>query len=147
MSYHEKRSIVNIISTILITGSYFWYILQNEPTANMNTDELLKFWATSLLYLIPVSIVAKIVIHIVFAIFNAITTREDVPKKDERDKLIELKSVRNSNYMFGFGFMLAMIAIALNGSVTLMFAILIIGGMCSEIFDNATQLYFYRKGI
>ncbi len=148
MSIQEKRKIVNIISTLLITSIYFWYVLQSRPEKAMTTDELLSFWATSLLILIPVSIVAKIIIHILFGIANTIVTREfDSMNSDERDKLIELKATRNANYLFGAGFFLAMGTLAMDMSVTIMFMVLIVSGVLSEIMDNVSQLYYYRKGI
>ncbi len=149
MSYQEKKNIVNIIGTLLISGIYFWYILQSHDGTNMTTDELLRFWASSLLILIPVTIVSKIVIHIVFSIGNAIAKKEyeQEQKMDERDKLIELKSSRNAQFIFVFGFILSMGALAMGMSVNIMFAILICSGIVSEIFGNLSQLYFYKKGM
>ena len=52
---------------------------------------------------------AQIIIHIIFAIINKMVTNEDMPTTDdERDKLIELKSIRISHWIFTIGFMLAM---------------------------------------
>lgn len=147
MSYQEKRSILNMISTLLISGIYFWYIFRGDPTAGMTSDELLYFWGKSILILIPVTIVAKIIIAIVFAVGNTVATREKIPSTDERDKLIELKSLRNSRYMFGLGFILAMVALSMNMSVNVMFVVIVLAGVVSEIVENASQLYFYRKGI
>ncbi len=147
MSYQEKRSILNMISTLLISGIYFWYIFRGDPIAGMTSDELLYFWGKSILILIPVTIVAKIIIAIVFAVGNTVATREKIPSTDERDKLIELKSLRNSRYMFGLGFILAMVALSMNMSVNVMFVVIVLAGVVSEIVENASQLYFYRKGI
>lgn len=124
------------------------YVLQSGPAPDLSTEELLKFWAKSLLILIPVSIVGKIIVHIVFSIGNAVATRDHkIPPTDERDKLIVLKSNRNASWVFGAGFFIAMTALAMDHSVTVMFVILISGGLLSEVFDNASQLYFHRRGI
>lgn len=147
MSIQEKRNVVTIISDLVISGIYFWYVFHSHPEANMNTDELLKFWASTLLILIPVKIVGFIIIHIVFSILNTIATKEKEPIKDERDKLIELKSARNAQYVFGAGFMLAMGALTLGMSVSVMFIVIIGFGILSEILGPVSQLYFYRKGI
>ena len=147
MSFQEKRNIVNIFSSILISGIYWWYVFQTHHGENMSTDELLKFWSTSLLILIPVTIVAHIVIHIVFSITNTIATKEKEPVKDERDKLIELKSERISQYIFVLGFVLSMVALAMDKSVNVMFIVIIGSGIVSDVFGKLSQLYFYRKGI
>jgi hypothetical protein len=58
---------------------------------------------------IPVSIVALIIIHIIYAIINKIVTNEDIPTiDDERDRIIELKSIRISHWIFTTGFICAM---------------------------------------
>lgn len=148
MSYQEKKNIVNIIGTLVITGSYFWYVTQSGPAPDLSTTELLKFWAKSMLVLIPVSIAGKIIVHIAFTVVNAVATRDHkIPPTDERDRLIELKSNRNSQFIFGAGFLIAMAALVMDASVTTMFVILILGGVLSEVFDNASQLYFHRRGI
>lgn len=147
MSYQERKNIVNILSTLLISGIYFWYVFQSHPEAGMSTGELLKFWAITILVLIPVTIVAKVVILIVFSIANTIATREMEDKLDERDKLIELKSTRIGQGMFTAAFFLAMAALAMDMSANAMFTILICGGIVSEISGNLAQLYFYRRGI
>lgn len=146
MSYQEKRNIVNIISTLLITAIYFWYTFGSRPDIGMDTQQLLYFWAKSLLILIPVTIVAKIIIHIVFAIGNAIATRETNPITDERDKLIELKSARAEQIFFGIGFIGSLIALVAGASVTTMFICIVTGGVMAEISGNLSQLYFYRRG-
>lgn len=148
MTYQEKKNVVNILSSLVITGAYFWYIIETHHESGMSTDELLKFWAKSLLVLIPVRIVSTIAIHILFAIGHKIATNEDMPSiEDERDKLIELKSTRISHYVFSAGFMLAMVAMAMDFSVNTMFVLLICGGLFSELFENTAQMYFHRKGI
>lgn len=147
MSYQEKRNIVNILSTLLISAVYFGYVVHTYADESMNSDQLLKFWATTLLVLIPVGIVAKIIIYIAFGIFNTIATREKIPVKDEMDKLIELKATRNAQCVFTFGFLLAMVTLALGMSVNMMFVVIICSGIASEISENMSQLYFYRKGI
>ncbi len=64
MSYQEKRSIVNIITTLLVTGLYYTYVFQTNDISGMSTEELLRFWSKAMLIVIPVMIVSKIVVHI-----------------------------------------------------------------------------------
>ncbi|MTI20455.1 hypothetical protein E1176_05415 [Fulvivirga sp. RKSG066] len=147
MSYQEKKNIVNIVSSVVITAVYFWFVFRSHPEVGLATDALLVFWAKTMLWLIPVAIVSKIVIHIAFAILNAIATREHPPKTDERDRLIELKATRITYFTFSLGFLISMIAIASGFSVNVMFVILVVSGTLSEVFENLSQLYFYRRGI
>lgn len=148
MSYHERRSMVNIISTILITAIYSAYMFQSYPEGDAYAKAIFRFWGEFLLILIPVSIVARILIHIGFSILNTIATNEAEPDiVDERDKLIELKATRNSLYIFTLGFLLAMGSLVMDRPPAAMFTILIFAGVLSDIVSEVSQLYFYRRGV
>jgi len=148
MSYHEKRSIVSIISTLLIYAVYFMFVFQRYQQGSAHSKNVFSFWGSVILILIPVAIAAKIIIHIVSVIIYKITTAEDAPCfSDERDKLIELKATRNSQYVFCFGFLLAMGSQVLHMPPSAMFIILIFSLLVSDIFGEISQLFYYRKGI
>ena len=147
MSYQERQSIVSLLSTVLITAGYSAYMLQRYPAADAYSPEVFRFWGTYFLILIPVSIVAKIIVHIVFSILNTIATREDEPSvTDERDKLIELKAAQLSLYVFSLGVVLAMGSLAVDQLPAVMFALLIGAGIASEMVFDVTQFLLYRRG-
>ena len=99
MTYQEKKSIVNIFSTILVFSVYYWRAFEEYAATSMSFDEELQFWGKTILLIIPISIGIKIVLHILFVILNTIITREKHPGiEDERDRLIDLKSTRNAFY-------------------------------------------------
>jgi hypothetical protein len=150
MSYQERRSIVNLISTVLISAIYSAYMFQRYPEGSPYSPDVFRFWGAFFLILIPVAIVAKIVIYIVFIIINTIATRAEEPSvnmTDERDKLIELKATRNSLYVFGAGFLLAMASLVIDMPPSTMFIILICAGIVSEIVGDLSEFYFYRRGV
>jgi hypothetical protein len=61
-----------------------------------------------------VTIVLKIIIHILFSIFLAIAHKdEEIDFEDEYDKQIEMKSERNGNYFFMVGFICSFIPVAI----------------------------------
>ncbi|MNW46180.1 hypothetical protein D3C74_234610 [compost metagenome] len=94
------------------------------------------------------SIVAKVIIHIVFVIFNKIATNEDEPSfEDEFDKIIELKADRISLYVFFLGFILSMVPLVTDLPTYLTFLGLIFFGFLSDLLGRIAQLYFYRKGV
>lgn len=147
MSYQERRSLVSAASTLLINLLYTAYMAQHYPQTGAYSVDVFRFWGAFFLILIPVTIVAKIVIHIVFSIINTLATREDEPAViDERDRMIELKATKNSVYTFSFGFVCAMIALVLEMSPTVMFIVLICGGVLAELVSEFSQFYFYRRG-
>ncbi len=147
MGHHEKQSIVSIIGSVLVIGFYSLYVYRNYIQADMGLLNDFQFWGKSFLYLIPVSIVVQIVIQILFAIGNRIITREDLPDiTDERDKLIELKSIRISHWIFTAGFMLAMGSLAMGMKPYVMFLTLISSGFVASLASEVAKIIWYRRG-
>ncbi len=147
MSYRERRAIASLISAILFSAFYVVYVLQRFPVGNAYSIDVFHFWGSTIFILIPVSIVINIVTDIVSSIIITIATNEKAPPfSDERDKLIELKSTRNTFYIFTFGFVLSMGSLAIDMPPSVMFIILIFSGTIAGIVGNITQLYFYRRG-
>jgi hypothetical protein len=148
MSYQEKKSIVSMLSSAITFGSYCWYVFLRYQDELFGTEVNFRFWGAVILILIPVSIVAKIVVSIVFIMINRMATREIEPSfEDELDKLIESKATRVSHYVFIFGFILAMGALALEQPPSVMFVILFFSGFLSEAAGLSTKLYLYRRGV
>lgn len=148
MSYQEKQNIVNIFSGLLITAIYGWIVYQRHLQGRFDLTQDLRQWGIIMLIFIGISIVARIVIQIIFHIFNYIATREEeVPRQDERDKLIRLKATRNSHYAFSFGFMMAILSLAVGMPVYGLFIAFVGIGLLAEVIDNTSQMYYYRKGI
>lgn len=148
MDTKEKQILVTIVNTILIFAIYTYYVYDRYLIDNPELLNDSSFWGKTFLILIPVAIIAQILLHIVFAIFNAAVTKENMPTiTDERDKLIELKSIRISHWLFTFGFLLAMGSQALGMETWVMFVTLVASGFISGIISESAKIYFYRKGV
>ncbi len=147
MSYQEKRAIVSLVNSIVVTGLYSAVMLQRYPDASPYSVEVFHYWGAFFLILIPVSIVANIVIDIVFTILSSIAVKEMASSiTDERDKLIELRATRISLYTFAVGVLLAMGSLVVDRPPTTMFILLIGAGVVSAITRDISQFYFYRRG-
>lgn len=148
MTYQEKKSIVSLISTIIIFGVYCAYMYPQYPFGVQESTAMFRFWGSFVLILTLVSIVAHIVNSIAFNIVFRITTGEKEPSfVDEMDKIIELRSFRNSFFVFVLGFLLAMGSLVIEQPLQVMFVILIISGFISDVTGSMTKLYHYRKGV
>jgi hypothetical protein len=148
MSYQEKENIMSLISSILILGLYSLYVYNKYLDGNPDLINDFQFWGKTFLILIPVTIVAQIIIHIVFAIINKIVVDEEPPSfTDERDKLIELKAIKISHWIFVIGFFQAMLSLSLGMQPWVMFISLISAGFIASIASNVAKIWFYRKGI
>ncbi len=147
MGHHEKQSIVSIIGSVLVIGIYSLYVYRHYTQADIGLLNDFQFWGKSFLYLIPVAIVVQIVIQILFAIANRIVTQEDLSDiTDERDRLIELKSIRISHWIFTLGFMLAMGALAAGMKPYVMFLTLITSGFLASLASEIAKIIYYRRG-
>ena len=148
MTYQEKQNIVNIFSGLLITPIYAIMVYQRHLQGIFDLTEDYRTWGVIFLIFMGVSVVARIIIYIIFHIINAIATREEeLPVEDERDKLVKLKATRNSYYVFCGGFVLAVISLAIGMPVYGIFIAFVGFGLIAEIVDNSSQIYYYRKGI
>ncbi len=144
----EKEIIVTLISTILFLLFYSWYVHEKYITGNPNIIYDFKFWGKTILYLIIFSTIVQNIIHFIFARINKIITNEDIPSiSDEMDKLIELKAIRLSYWVFKVGFTIAMVSLAAGIPLWVMFIIMVYSYFASEIFTDIIRIYFYRKGI
>ncbi len=165
MSYQEKRTIVSIITGLLILGAYCIFAYGKVQTGLVAAGDM-KFWATTMLMFVGVGIVVNIVIQIVFHILLSISVAviekvKDVNSDDkaiekqlelemvtdEMDKMIELKSMRISFIVAGIGFIAALVSLILNYSPVLMINILFISFSLGSIIEGFTTLYFYRNGV
>ena len=103
MSIQVQKSIFNLITTILSIGVYLFYVFGINGDIYIPKMTEIQFWGSFILIMTGVLIVAKIILFILFAIFKAMVGNrkdvEDLGFVDERDKLIETKSDRNSHWI------------------------------------------------
>ncbi|MCX8129733.1 MAG: hypothetical protein N3I35_06505 [Clostridia bacterium] len=165
MSYQEKRTIVSIITGLLIFGAYCIYTYGKWQSGVIAADDM-KFWASTMLVFIGIGIAAAIVIQIVFHILLsiAITIKESVMNgkcddkeiektigaemvTDEMDKLIELNSMRIAFVVVGIGFVAALFSQIFSYSIAVMLNIMYLSFYAGSLLEGFVQLYFYRRGI
>lgn len=148
MTYQEKKSIVSVISAVLIFAAFCLYMYPRHPGAGLESMETFRFWGSFVLFLTLFSIAAHILISIIFNIVFRITTGEKEPSfADELDKLIDLKAFRISFFVFILGFLSAMGSLVFFQPSQMMFVILIAAGFLSDVTGSVTKLYHYRKGV
>jgi hypothetical protein len=164
MSYQEKRTFASIFSGILIFTAYCIYAFSPSHLAALPPGDL-KPWASVMLIFIVIGIVATIVIQIVFHILLSIAlavqakienqqsddkeiertiNREMI--EDERDKQIELKSMRIGLAVAGIGFVTGLLSLVFNYSAVVMLNIMFLSFFVGSLLEGVGQLYYYRKG-
>lgn len=165
MSYQEKRTIVSILTGILILAAY-WIYASGKMQSGMVPEGDLKFWAYTMLLFIGIGIVASIIIQIVFHILLSIgiAVKEQIQNgsvddkeiertmemqmiEDEMDKLIALKSLRVGFLIAGLGFVAGLSSLLLDYTPVVMMNILFLSFNIGSILEGIAQLYYYRKGV
>jgi hypothetical protein len=158
MSYSEKRTLVTVATSLLLLATYWSSTLsQYDPSTNATN---LEFWARAILFFLTVSIITQIVIQIAFHIFLsvsiAIENRTDGDKEiekrvkleireDERDKLIELKSLKVGYLITGLGFVGGLVSAILGYPVAIMLNIIFLSSWIGGTIEGFVQFYYYRK--
>lgn len=170
MSYPQKRILVSVVSGLALLVAYAFFFFQNYQTAEYASD--MKPWAIAMLSFIGIAIVVMIIIQIVFHVLLSISIavkeqikhvdmNGEVTKKvddkmidkkikaemveDERDKMIELKSLRVGYIISGTGIVAALIIIALGHSAIIMLNVLFVSCMLGSIIEGMFQFFYYAK--
>lgn len=165
MSYQEKRTITSIFVGAMVLAAYCIYAFGRFNSGTAAADDL-RFWASTMLIFIGIGIGAGIIIQIIFHIIFSISIaikesirdeqcdEKEIEKKieretveDERDKLVELKSMRVGFIIAGLGFVGALVSLVLNNSAMVMLNILYISFCIGSIFEGIAQFYYYRMGV
>jgi hypothetical protein len=164
MSYQEKRTGTSIFSGTLILAAYCIYAFGKYNSGAVAQGDL-KFWASTMLIFIGVGIGVTIIIQIIFHILLSVSiavkkkiqdeacSDKEIEKsieleivEDERDKLIELKSMRIGFIVAGMGFVGALVSLVLDYSPVVMLNTLYISFCVGSLLEGAGQLYYYRRG-
>lgn len=154
MSYQEKKSLTNIISSIVITGVYSLIIYQRYLNGSFDTSNIFRFWAIVILIFIPISVLARIIILIIFNIAESVVQTvkgEDINAEmdmvDERDKYIAMKATNASMMVFALGFILALLVQLFDVSNHWFFIIILVSGLVTEVLSDTLSIVYYRKGV
>lgn len=155
MSYQEKKSLTNIISSVLIAVVYGLIMFQKYSNGSLDDSNIFKFWAIIILIFIPISIAARIVILIIFHILESVVQAaqgNDIEETidsvvDERDKVIQMKASAISMYIFSLGFIVALFTQLFDVSNHLFFIILIVSGFIMDVVSELLMIRYYRRGV
>ena len=145
MSYQQQRSVATIVTGAIVVAVYFWITLNRLETVGPDAGSLVRFWAASVLILVPAGVVAAIVTAIIAAIVYRIIAGEDPPTiEDERDRMIELKANQVSQAIFVLAFVGSMVPVVFGTSVTVMFLILVGGGFVAHVVGEVGRILMYQ---
>lgn len=147
MNYQENRIIGYLISVLLAVGYYSFQVFQKYQEGSFDLTTISSSWGSVILIAIAVQIVLSIFMGILFSVIPASTRSEkNISLSDERDQLINLKADQISHAVFGIGFLIAMITLAIGLPPLVMLNLIVYSGFGAGIVGLITKLYLYRRG-
>ena len=150
MTFQQKNITVSLVNFSLILGFYLIRVTHLIRTENFNLDKMIWVWIIIAIVAIVVTIIGTILTHIVSTIIEVIQTGNEEPKiediQDERDELINLKGTNVTYIVYSLGVFLAMLSFAFGQPGLVMFTLLILCGILSQIAGDIYRLGLYRRG-
>ena len=165
MPYHVKKTIAGMAGVLLIMIFYCAFVFRTVQSGAALVDDLI-FWGRAMLITIGISVGAGIIIQIVFHVLLSAGIAVKQKKKDgncdekeieksihlemtedERDKLIELKSMRTGYIFCGIGFVLSLVSLVLKYPAAVMLNILFLSFFTAHLFEGFSQIYYYLNGV
>jgi hypothetical protein len=149
MTFRQKTVVGTLVSFSFILVFYLIRLVLMLGTGPLEADPLFRLWFLVIGLAIGVTIVVLIITHIIGAAVVAARTKDPDPYiediEDERDELIKLKGARVNQTVGSLGVFAAMLTFVLGSDALVMFALLIIVGLLSEIIGSVAQLVLYRR--
>lgn len=140
MSFREKSAWVTLITLIVLSIAFVLHI----PWPWTLSPASSPFMFHILVLAIVAFIVIEIVAHVAIAIFSP---RDARAPKDERDRLIELKSVAVAAYVYAFLSLGSIFTIHLGANAIGVAYLVFLSFVVAEVVNHALRIYYYRRGI
>ncbi|HIP23372.1 MAG TPA: hypothetical protein EYG79_07260 [Rhodobacteraceae bacterium] len=148
MNYEAKNIYAGFASTVTIFTVYFIVVSGMYDAGRFEGAAGTALLGKAILALMGGGILVHIVMTILATIVFAIILKDPKPSfvVDERDKLIELRGLRVSYYVFGAGYVAAMVAMAMGVSVFWVFNLLLVFCALSALVEGVVKLALYHRG-
>jgi hypothetical protein len=135
MSFREKSAWISVLSMVCIYGFYFWSVFTHRSKADGSHVGLLE------------TIIAVVVLQVVLTVAVAIfSPKEAKAPRDEREKLIELRSMRVAYAGLATSVALACFFGAFDPPILFNTNALLFILVTAEILRSACQIVQYRRG-
>ena len=137
MPFREKSAWISLITTFAVYAYYFWNL---QSTRGRNGGESLGLFIGCVVILI----VLQIIFHIIAAIR---APRDATAPRDERERMIALKSSNIAYYVVASGAVLAAMGLVFVGEPFVMANFLLLALVLAELTKYASQIVFFRRGV
>ncbi len=151
LSFKERNIVAYLISMVLVFSTYGWVVSGLADAGRFDGPGALALLGACILGLVVATIAVTFVVVIAF---NIVLTKvagdmgdELAYMMDERDQMIELKSLKIAHYLTGTGVVLSTPVLAFGGSAFLVFHLIMFSFAGADIIASLVQFRFYRKGV
>lgn len=143
MSFHEKSAIAMLAILAIVYGGYFQSAFELHQTGVTTMRES----GSGMIGAVIGIIVLSILFHTVIAVFSPKEEAKTLELKDERDKLINIRSDAHSSWILGFGIFAAIAMTFFEKSYFLIGHVLLASLVVTEMIKYLFVIYHYRRGI
>ncbi len=146
MNAGERNTWVSLCASLTVNAWFGHLVWAMYQSGTHLAPDGLQIWARSMLWVIPVSIVANIGLTILASIVEGAVTGQ--PRilflKDERDRNFELHGMGAMILMVVMAFLGAMIWLAFGGSAFNAFNLIYLGFFLGDVCNSLVKLGLYR---
>ena len=149
MTYSQKNTIASLLVSSLTLVIYLVSMLRMVQTDSFVAENVFRLWVWIIGITIVGIILMTILAHIFSAVVQAIQTQEEPEVdsvEDERDELIDLKGKRAAHALSSLGVFAAMLAFVFTKDGLVLFSLLILAGILSQLAGDVSRLVLYKRG-
>lgn len=142
-----KKSIPAIIHLIAHLVIFTWQFFQQSQVTGsaLAFETQIYLWGAFFIRTLLMTFAVQIAIFTVLYLFGRLRTRHPAERKEDRDQLLVLRSLRNCSITFASGFFLAMLLLMLNFSIGSIFQVLAFSYALAGIFFYASQIFYHEN--
>ncbi len=165
MSYHEKKTVLSMVTGLAVLAAYCLHAFGRLGSGILSPDDG-RAWAQAMLLFTGIGVVAAIVGQIGLAIATAVllaarrklrdpdcadkAVEREVSSEmadDEMSKLIELKALQAGFAVAGAGIIASLAVLALGLPVAVMLNVLFLSLGVGSLLEGGVQLLLWRRGV
>ena len=160
MTNNSKRTMTSMIAGILTVAAYIIFVCAADTPA----QEDVAAWAKLMLIFIGIGVVVQIAVAVLFRVVLALgiaakekrdgKTEAEIGrivdselKEDERDFLINLKTLRIGYTIAGVGLLAALFALAGNAPFIIALHIAVGAGAAGSLVEGCASVFFHERGV
>ena len=144
MSFHEKSNIAMLLVIIGVYGVYFGHAMLNILSGGVPPEAALAATNALMIVTVVAVVVLSIIAHILIAVLKP---SEADDRRDERDRMIEMRGDQRGGFMLAVGVFGALALAMLGQPVWLVANAILASLVAGEVVKGVSKLIDYRRGV